>query len=96
MSAKEIRQVGVGELLARIEALKEKLALEGLFNADRKIALPRLPRTVGLIWGTRGRGFKSRQPDWVRGAWPSLVPPDVPPLSFAAPRPSSLARTLPN
>jgi len=51
MSAKEIRQVGVGELLARLEALKEKLALEGLFSAGRKIALPRLPRTVGLICG---------------------------------------------
>ena len=51
MSAKEIRQVGVGELLARLEALKEKLATEGLFSADRKSALPRLPRTVGLICG---------------------------------------------
>ena len=51
MSAKEIRQVGVGELLARLEALKEKLALEGLFNSDRKVKLPLLPRTVGLICG---------------------------------------------
>ena len=51
MSAKEIRQVGVGELLARLEALKEKLALEGLFASDRKVKLPLLPRTVGLICG---------------------------------------------
>lgn len=51
MSAKEIRQVGVGELLARLEALKEKLALEGLFNSDRKVKLPLLPRTIGLICG---------------------------------------------
>ncbi len=44
MSAKEIRQVGVGELLARLEALKTLLAAEGLFSADRKVALPKLPR----------------------------------------------------
>ncbi len=51
MSAKEISQVGVGELLARLEALKEKLAAEGLFSESRKIALPRLPRKVGLdLW----------------------------------------------
>jgi exodeoxyribonuclease VII large subunit len=51
MSAKEIRQVGVGELLARLEALKGVLAAEGLFGADRKVALPKLPRKVGLICG---------------------------------------------
>jgi exodeoxyribonuclease VII large subunit len=51
MSAKEIRQVGVGELLARLEALKGVLAAEGLFSADRKVALPLLPRKVGLICG---------------------------------------------
>jgi exodeoxyribonuclease VII large subunit len=51
MSAKEIRQVGVGELLARLEALKGVLAAEGLFSADRKVALPKLPRKVGLICG---------------------------------------------
>ena len=50
-AAKEMRQVGVGELLARLEALKNLLAKEGLFSADRKVALPLLPKKVGLICG---------------------------------------------
>ena len=51
LRALEIRQVGLGELLARLEALKRLLAAEGLFNADRKRPLPFLPRTIGLITG---------------------------------------------
>ena len=51
LSAREIRQVGVGELLARIEALKSMLAAEGLFAAENKVALPLLPRKIGLICG---------------------------------------------
>jgi exodeoxyribonuclease VII large subunit len=51
LRATEIRQVGLGELLARLEALKKLLAAEGLFAADRKRALPFLPRCVGLITG---------------------------------------------
>jgi len=50
-SVKEIRQVGVGELLARLEELKNQLAKEGLFDADRKVELPFLPRAVGVICG---------------------------------------------
>jgi exodeoxyribonuclease VII large subunit len=51
LSAFEIRPVGVGELLARLERLKGVLRSEGLFDADRKKPLPFLPRTVGLITG---------------------------------------------
>ena len=71
MSAKEIRQVGVGELLARLEALKEKLALEGLFSANRKIALPRLPHTVGLICG-RNTDAEKDVVENARRRWPSV------------------------
>jgi len=71
MSAKEIRQVGVGELLARLEALKELLATEGLFSADRKVALPRLPRTVGLICG-RNTDAEKDVVENARRRWPSV------------------------
>jgi exodeoxyribonuclease VII large subunit len=71
MSAKEIRQVGVGELLARLEALKEKLAAEGLFSTDRKSALPRLPRTVGLICG-RNTDAEKDVVENARRRWPSV------------------------
>jgi exodeoxyribonuclease VII large subunit len=51
LRATEIRQVGLGELLARIERLKQLLAAEGLFAAHRKLSLPFLPDTIGLITG---------------------------------------------
>ena len=71
MSAKEIRQVGVGELLARLEALKEKLALEGLFASDRKVKLPLLPRTIGLICG-RNTDAEKDVVENARRRWPAV------------------------
>ncbi|MGJ6961139.1 exodeoxyribonuclease VII large subunit [Streptosporangium sp. G11] len=50
-TALELRPVGVGELLARLERLRQLLASEGLFGVDRKRRLPFLPGTVGLICG---------------------------------------------
>jgi exodeoxyribonuclease VII large subunit len=71
MSAKEIRQVGVGELLARLEALKVVLAAEGLFSADRKVALPKLPRKVGLICG-RNTDAEKDVVENARRRWPAV------------------------
>jgi exodeoxyribonuclease VII large subunit len=71
MSAKEIRQVGVGELLARLEALKSLLASEGLFSADRKVALPKLPRKVGLICG-RNTDAEKDVVENARRRWPAV------------------------
>ena len=71
MSVKEIRQVGVGELLARLEQLKSQLALEGLFETSRKKPLPFLPKVVGLICGRNSDAEK----DVVENAkrrWPSV------------------------
>jgi len=47
----EIRAVGIGELLARIERLRQLLAAEGLFDPRLKRPIPFLPNTVGLITG---------------------------------------------
>ncbi|MGH4007270.1 MAG: exodeoxyribonuclease VII large subunit, partial [Pseudonocardiaceae bacterium] len=47
----EIRAVGIGELLARIERLRRLLDAEGLFDPRRKRRLPLLPGCVGLITG---------------------------------------------
>ncbi|PKW14381.1 exodeoxyribonuclease VII large subunit [Saccharopolyspora spinosa] len=47
----EIRAVGIGELLARIERLRQLLKAEGLFDPARKRPLPFLPNRVGLITG---------------------------------------------
>ena len=49
LAAREIRMVGLGELLARIERRRQLLAAEGLFAAELKRALPFLPGCVGLV-----------------------------------------------
>src|SRR5918998_2272674 len=51
LRATEIRAVGLGELLARIERTRQLLAAEGLFDAVRKKPLPFAPRVVGLVTG---------------------------------------------
>ncbi len=51
LEADDIRPVGLGELLARLEHIKRVLAAEGLFDASRKKPLPFLPTVVGLICG---------------------------------------------
>ncbi len=49
-----LEYAGAGALLARIEALRLRLAAEGLFAAERKSALPRLPATIGVITSASG------------------------------------------
>ncbi|SFB59718.1 Exodeoxyribonuclease VII large subunit [Amycolatopsis marina] len=51
LRANEIRAVGIGELLARIERLRKLLAAEGLFAVERKRRPPFLPKGIGLITG---------------------------------------------
>ncbi|MDQ3405055.1 MAG: exodeoxyribonuclease VII large subunit, partial [Actinomycetota bacterium] len=51
LRADEIRAVGIGELLARIERLRKLLGAEGLFDPKRKRRPPFLPGKVGLITG---------------------------------------------
>jgi exodeoxyribonuclease VII large subunit len=46
-----IRKVGLGELLERIEALRQQLIKEGLTLPERKLPLPFLPNLIGLITG---------------------------------------------
>jgi exodeoxyribonuclease VII large subunit len=45
----EIRMVGLGELLARLERRRQLLAAEGLFARERKQRIPFLPRRIGLV-----------------------------------------------
>ena len=71
LNAKEIRQVGVGELLARLEALKKILAAEGLFALERKKPLPFLPNKIGLICGRASAAEKDVKENAKR-RWPSV------------------------
>ena len=71
LDARQIRPVGVGELLARLEHLKRVLAAEGLFDPDRKRRLPFLPRKVGLICG-RASAAEKDVIENARRRWPAV------------------------
>lgn len=71
LNAREIHHVGIGELLARLEALKKVLAAEGLFSASRKKELPFLPRRIGLICGRNSAAEKDVVEN-SRRRWPAV------------------------
>lgn len=71
MRANDIRPVGVGELLARIEALRRMLDSEGLFALERKKKLPFLPSCVGLITGRSSDAMKDVLQNSQR-RWPAV------------------------
>ncbi|WP_448810638.1 exodeoxyribonuclease VII large subunit [Agromyces bauzanensis] len=71
MQVYDMKHVGLGDLLERLERLRAQLAAEGLFEASRKKRLPFLPGVVGLV---TGRDSDAEQ-DVLRNArlrWPSV------------------------
>jgi exodeoxyribonuclease VII large subunit len=71
LAALEIRAVGIGELLARLERLRRALAAEGLFAAERKRRLPFLPGCIGLICGRDSAAQRDVQQNAAR-RWPAV------------------------
>ncbi|MCC9310275.1 exodeoxyribonuclease VII large subunit [Kitasatospora sp. RB6PN24] len=71
LRASEIRLVGLGELLARLEQLKRRLAGEGLFAVERKRPLPFLPGCVGLVTG-RASAAERDVLEVARRRWPAV------------------------
>jgi exodeoxyribonuclease VII large subunit len=71
LRADEIRQVGVGDLLARIERLKRLLGAEGLFDPARKRRLPFLPNRIGLITGRASAAERDVRTNALR-RWPAV------------------------
>jgi exodeoxyribonuclease VII large subunit len=72
MQVFEMRHVGLGDLLERLERLRALLAAEGLFDASRKKRLPFLPHRIGLITGKDSDAEK----DVLRNAqlrWPAVA-----------------------
>ena len=71
MAVRDMRPVGLGDLLARVERLRQALGAEGLFAESRKRRLPLLPHCVGLITGRDSDAKK----DVLRNAalrWPAV------------------------
>jgi len=71
MQVFEMRHVGLGDLLERLERLRVQLRSEGLFDASRKKPLPFLPQVIGLVTGRDSDAEK----DVLRNAqlrWPQV------------------------
>lgn len=63
---------GVGDLYLRFEALKKRLNAEGLFDPQRKKALPRYPQRIGIITGANTAALKDIQKT-LGLRWPGLT-----------------------
>nr|WP_246397176.1 exodeoxyribonuclease VII large subunit [Leifsonia aquatica] len=71
MQVSDMRHVGIGDLLERLERLRQQLTAEGLFAPERKKRLPFLPHTIGLVTGRDSDAEK----DVLRNAqlrWPQV------------------------
>ncbi|HEY1134157.1 MAG TPA: exodeoxyribonuclease VII large subunit [Nocardioides sp.] len=71
LAAREIRMVGLGELLARLERRRQLLAAEGLFAPERKRPLPFLPGVVGLVTAP-GSAAERDVLEVARRRWPAV------------------------
>ncbi|MBE7497549.1 MAG: exodeoxyribonuclease VII large subunit [Verrucomicrobiaceae bacterium] len=72
MIVRQVQAKGQGSLQARFEALKRKLHAEGLFDEERKKAVPRFPEVVALVTSPTGAAIQdmlnilTRRAPWVR------------------------------
>ncbi|MGC5346259.1 exodeoxyribonuclease VII large subunit [Streptomyces sp. AM 4-1-1] len=71
LRATEIRPVGIGELLVRLEQLKKSLTGEGLFAPERRKPLPFLPQLIGLVCG-RASAAERDVLENARRRWPAV------------------------
>ena len=54
-SVSELRLAGEGDLLAELQRLRRMLAAEGLFEPQKRLARPALPRAIGVVTGEGGK-----------------------------------------
>jgi exodeoxyribonuclease VII large subunit len=71
LQVREIRLVGEGELLARLERRRQLLAAEGLFALELKRTLPFLPRRIGLVTAKASAAEKDVV-EHARRRWPAV------------------------
>lgn len=64
---------GVGRLQREFEALKRRLAAEGLFAAENKVAVPEMPRVVGFITSPTGAAVQDFSRILIRRGWRGRV-----------------------
>ena len=73
LNVKTLVDDGVGALQREYEALKRRLADEGLFDADRKKPIPRMPATVGFVTSPTGAAAQDFMRILIRRGWRGRV-----------------------
>lgn len=54
----EMEQDGLGNLYIEFEKLKKKLAMEGLFDKEKKKTIPKAPRRIGIVTASTGAAIR--------------------------------------
>ena len=71
--ATHIRLAGEGDLLARLEALRKQLKAEGLFELQKQLARPLLPKTIGVVTAESGAARRDLLAGLERRGWRGTV-----------------------
>src|SRR5690349_12615109 len=71
--ATQIRLAGEGDLLARLEALRKQLRAEGLFELQRQLTRPRLPKRIGVVTAESGAARRDLLAGFERRGWRGTV-----------------------
>jgi exodeoxyribonuclease VII large subunit len=71
--ATHLRLAGEGDLLARLEALRKQLRAEGLFELQKQLPRPRLPRTIGVVTAESGAARRDLLAGLERRGWAGTV-----------------------
>ena len=71
--ATHVRLAGEGDLLARLEALRKQLRAEGLFELQKQLARPALPKTVGIVTAEGGAARRDLLAGFRRRGWAGTI-----------------------
>jgi exodeoxyribonuclease VII large subunit len=71
--ATHVRLAGEGDLLARLEALRKQLRAEGLFELQKQLARPLLPKTIGVVTAESGAARRDLLAGLRRRGWGGTV-----------------------
>jgi exodeoxyribonuclease VII large subunit len=71
--ATHIRLAGEGDLLARLEALRKQLKAEGLFELQKQLARPALPKTIGVVTAEGGAARRDLLAGLARRGWAGTI-----------------------
>jgi exodeoxyribonuclease VII large subunit len=71
--ATHVRLAGEGDLIARLEALRKQMRAEGLFELQKQLARPVLPKAIGVVTAERGAARRDLLAGLERRGWGGTV-----------------------